>query len=127
MPLAIAATDYVLTQLQRSAAAPAPPSAATPLPEQHDPSEKQDPSELHEGSGGTSIGATSAPNSLVIITGRGRGSRGRVPLMQQALLKRLRSAVILPDNRGRVLVNVADELAARGESAAAPQGLGPSP
>ena len=123
MPLAIAATDYVLTQLQRSAAAPAPPSAATPLPEQRDPSEKQDPSELH---GGASIGAPRAPNSLVIVTGRGRGSSGRVPLMQQDLLKRLRSAVILPDNRGRVLVNVADELAARGESAAAPQGLGPS-
>ena len=54
--------------------------------------------------------AGGADGSVLIITGRGKGSSGNVPLVQEALLRTLRHAEVVEDNRGRIRVDLAQEL-----------------
>lgn len=54
-----------------------------------------------------------APRHLLIVTGQGKGSSRHIPLVQQALLQRLCHSAILPDNRGRISVDLAKEFQMR--------------
>lgn len=87
VPLALAATRYVLRRLQLQAF-----------------SEMTAPS-------ASSIEEELTPPTLLIITGRGRGSRGNVPLVRHALLDMLHHAEVMPNNPGRIRVDLARELA----------------
>ena len=52
------------------------------------------------------VSAAPRPARLVIITGRGKGSSGKVPLVQRALLRMLPNARVAEGNAGRIEVEV---------------------
>ena len=104
VPLAIAATRHVLHDLQsRTASATATSVSSVSATMSQFTSPSASPTSTAAAS--ATPPAATAPN-LLIITGQGKGSSGHVPLVQRALLRELRHAVVLPDNRGRISVDL---------------------